>query len=40
MGFPNSKVYALLYVNALWEAVTSVDIAIEVMEDPYQHQYL
>jgi len=40
MGFGNSKVYALLFLNCLWEAVTSVDIAVQVMDDPYQHQYI
>ena len=40
MGFENTKVYALLYINQLWEAITSADIAVQVIMDPLQHQFV
>ena len=40
MGFSNSKIYALLYLNRNWAEISSPDIALEIMDDPYQHTYV
>ena len=40
MGFENRQIYALLYLNGLWKEISSPDLALEVMNDPMQHQYV
>ena len=39
MGFQQSKVMALLYLNPLWADITSTDIAIDVLNDPKLHKF-
>lgn len=40
MGFENSKVYALLYLNRLWAEISSPDVALEILNDPMEHSYV
>ena len=40
MGFQNNQIYALLYLNHNWAEISSPDIALEVISDPWQHTYV